>query len=220
MRVVAIVYEGMTLLDLVGPMQAWAFLPAFDVQYVAHEPGPITTDCGLDVVATHSFEDARLDPDVLFVGGAGAPTFNAIADGNLIAFAADRGARAKWITSVCTGSLILGAAGLLDGYRAATHWALRDRLATFGAFPSDERVCFDRNRLTGGGITSGIDFGIAVAAQWAGEEHGKLIELLLEYAPQPPFGTGRPELAGAELADRAGAMLAAELSNEPSSDSR
>jgi cyclohexyl-isocyanide hydratase len=102
------------------------------------------------------------------------------------------------VTSVCTGSLILGAAGLLDGYRATTYWSALDRLAQFGAIPSDERVCIDRNRMTGGGVTSGVDFGIAVAAHWAGDQTGKVIELMMEYAPQPPFGTGRPELADAE----------------------
>lgn len=211
MKVLATLYPGMTLLDLIGPMQAWAFLPDFKVQYITHNAGPVETDCGLPVVATHGFADAWHDPDVLFIGGAGAPILTAIKDEQLIAFLADRGQRAGWVTSVCTGSLILGAAGLLDGYRAATYWAMRDQLTQFGAEPSDARVCFDRNRLTGGGITSGIDFGIAVATHWAGDDHGKLTELLLEYAPEPPFGTGRPELAGTELTERALAMFAAEM---------
>ena len=93
------------------------------------------------------------------------------------------------------GPLLLGAAGLLRGYRAAGHWGARDALAQFGAEPSNERVCIDRNRLTGGGITAGIDFGIAVAGHWAGESTGRVIELIMEYAPQPPYGTGRPDLA-------------------------
>jgi cyclohexyl-isocyanide hydratase len=195
MKIVAAVYPGMTLLDLVGPMQTWSFLPGYEVQFVAGKPGLVQTDCGLGVHATHSFEDAWTDPDVLFVGGAGPPIAQALADERLIAFLTDRGARAHWVTSVCTGALLLGRAGLLRGYRAATYWACREQLAAFGAVPSDERVCIDRNRLTGGGITSGIDFGLRVAAHWAGEDTGRFLELMMEYAPEPPFGCGRPELA-------------------------
>jgi cyclohexyl-isocyanide hydratase len=108
---------------------------------------------------------------------------------------------------VCTGALLLGAAGLLRGYRASVHWGAREALSQFGAEPSNERVCVDRNRLTGAGITAGVDFGIAVAGHWAGESTGRLIELIMEYAPQPPYGTGRPDLADAEtLAAARGAM--------------
>ena len=103
--------------------------------------------------------------------------------------------RARWVFSVCTGSLLLVAAGLLRGYRAAVHWGAREALSQFGAEPSTERICVDRNRLTGGGVTAGIDFGIAMAGRWAGQSMGRVVELLLEYAPQPPYGTGRPELA-------------------------
>lgn len=195
MKIIALIYPGMTLLDLVGPLQAWSFLPDYEVQYVWHRTGEVTTDCGLTVNATHSFEDAWLDPDVLFVGGGAKPTLDVMGDAEAMAFLADRGAKARWVCSVCTGSLLLGAAGLLKGYRASVHWGARDVLSQFGAVPSDERVCVDRNRLTGGGITAGVDFGIAVAGQWAGETAGKVIELLMEYAPQPPYGCGRPELA-------------------------
>ena len=107
----------------------------------------------------------------------------------------------------CTGSLLLGAAGLLRDYRAAVHWGAREALSQFGAELSNERVCIDRNRLTGGGVTAGIDFGIAVAGHWAGENMGRVIELLLEYAPQPPYGTGRPELADPQSLAAARAAL-------------
>jgi cyclohexyl-isocyanide hydratase len=195
MKVLALVYPGMTLLDLVGPMQAWSFLPGYEVQYAWHRPGAVSTDCGLGVQATHSFEDAWTDPDVLFVGGGAKPTLDLLSDSAAIAFLADRGSRSRWVCSVCTGSLLLGAAGLLRGYRAAVHWGARETLTQFGAEPSSERVCVDRNRLTGGGVTAGIDFGITVAGHWAGENMGRVIELILEYAPQPPYGTGRPDLA-------------------------
>src|SRR5215471_13546579 len=198
MKVLALVYPGMTLLDLVGPVQAWSFLPAYEVQYAWHRPGPVLTDCGLSVQATHSFDDAWSDPDVLIVGGGAKPAMDVIGDAAAIGFLADRGSRARWVCSVCTGSLLLGAAGLLQGYRAASHWGAREALSQFGAEPCDERVCVDRNRLTGGGITAGVDFGITVAGHWAGESTGRLIELIMEYAPQPPFGTGHPDLADAQ----------------------
>jgi len=207
MKVLAMVYPGMTLLDLVGPVQAWSFLPGYEVQYAWHSTGPVPTDCGLSVQATHAFADAWSDPDVLMVGGGAKPTLDLLGDSAAIAFVADRGSRARWVCSVCTGSLLLGAAGLLRGYRAAVHWGARDALRQFGAEPSDERVCVDRNRLTGAGITAGVDFGIAVAGHWAGDDTGRLIELIMEYAPQPPYGTGRPDLADAQTLATARAAM-------------
>src|SRR4029450_1402065 len=181
MKVLALVYPGMTLLDLVGPVQAWSFLPEYQVQYAWHRTGPVVTDCGLAVQATHGLEDAWTDPGVLVVGGGAKPTMDLLTDSAAIAFLADRGSRARWVCSVCTGSLLLGAAGLLRGYRAAVHWGAREALNQFGAEPSGERVCVDRNRLTGGGITARVDFGIAVAGRWAGESMGRVIELIMEY---------------------------------------
>jgi cyclohexyl-isocyanide hydratase len=207
MKVLALVYPGMTLLDLVGPMQAWSFLPDYDVQYAWHRTGAVPTDCGLSVQATTSFGDAWTDPDALFVGGGAKPTLDLLGDSVALAFLADRGSRARWVCSVCTGSLLLGAAGLLRGYRAAVHWGAREVLAQFGAKVSSERVCVDRNRLTGGGITAGVDFGIAVAGHWAGESMGRVIELVMEYAPQPPYGTGRPDLADPETLAAARAAM-------------
>jgi cyclohexyl-isocyanide hydratase len=207
MKVLALVYPGMTLLDLVGPLQAWSFLPGYEVQYAWHGPGAVRTDCGLSVHATNSFEDAWTDPDVLVVGGGAKPTLDLLGDSAAIAFLADRGSRARWVCSVCTGSLLLGAAGLLRGYRAAVHWGAREALTQFGAEPSNERVCVDRNRLTGAGITSGVDFGITVAGLWAGESMGRVIELIMEYAPKPPYGTGRPDLADAQTLAAARAAM-------------
>jgi cyclohexyl-isocyanide hydratase len=215
MKVLALVYPGMTLLDLVGPVQAWSFLPGYEVQYAWHRTGPVRTDCGLSVQATNSFEDAWSDPDVLVVGGGAKPTLDLLGDSEAIAFLADRGSRARWVCSVCTGSLLLGAAGLLRGYRAAVHWGARDALSQFGAEPSDERVCVDRNRLTGAGITAGVDFGIAVAGLWAGEGTGRLIELIMEYAPKPPYGTGRPDLADAQTLATARAALQQAMTGGP-----
>ena len=221
MKVLALVYPGMTLLDLVGPMQAWSFLPDYDVQYAWHRSGAVPTDCGLSVQATNSFDDAWTDPDVLFVGGGAKPTLDLLGDSVALAFLADRGSRARWVCSVCTGSLLLGAAGLLRGYRAAVHWGAREVLAQFGAKVSSERVCIDRNRLTGGGITAGVDFGIAVAGHWSGESMGRVIELVMEYAPQPPYGTGRPDLADPQtLAAARAAMQQAMIGVSAEEESR
>ena len=215
MKVLALVYPGMTLLDMVGPLQAWSFLPGYEVQYVWHRSDAVLTDCGLSVQATHSFADAWADPDVLLVGGGAKPTLDLMGDAAAIAFLADRGSRARWVCSVCTGALLLGAAGLLRGYRAAVHWGAREALSQFGAEPSGERVCVDRNRLTGGGITAGIDFGIKMAGLWAGEGTGRVIELIMEYAPQPPFGSGRPELADAQTLAAARAAMHQAMTGAP-----
>ena len=136
MKVLALVYPGMTLLDLVGPLQAWSFLPGYEVQYAWHRSGAVPTDCGLSVQATNSFDDAWTDPDVLFVGGGAKPTLDLLGDSAAIAFLADRGSRARWVCSVCTGSLLLGAAGLLRGYRAAVHWGAREALNQLALSPA------------------------------------------------------------------------------------
>src|SRR5436189_5713412 len=193
MKILTLVYPGMTLLDVVGPVQAWSFLPGYEVQYAWHRAGSVPTDCGLSVQATHSFEDAWTDPDVLMVGGGAKPTLDLLGDSDAIAFLADRGSRARWVCSVCTGALLLGADGLLRGYRASVHWGASEALSQFGAEPSNERVCVDRNRLTGAGITAGVDFGITVAGHWAGEGVGRVIELIMEDAPQPADGQGHPD---------------------------
>jgi cyclohexyl-isocyanide hydratase len=119
-------------------------------------------------------------------------------DAETLAFVARQGAAARYVTSVCTGSLVLGAAGLLKGYKSACHWTSRDFLSAFGAIPVAERVVRDRNRMSGGGVTAGIDFGLTLLAELAGEEVAKSVQLGLEYDPQPPFQSGSPEKAGAE----------------------
>jgi len=214
MKIIAVLFPGMTALDLVGPMQVLGFLPGADIQTVWKHEGPVRSDNGLQLVASHSFATAFADPDILIIGGAAGPTLDIMKDDDAIAFLADRGAKAKWLVSVCTGSLILSAAGLLKGYRASSYWAVRDQLAAFGAVPCDERVVIDRNRMTGGGVTAGIDVGLSLAGTLFGDEFGRLVELFLECAPKPPYGTGRPELAGPELTAQAEGALSAQLSVE------
>jgi cyclohexyl-isocyanide hydratase len=211
MKVLTLIYPGLTLQDALGPLQTWMVLPDFEVQLVWKEKGPLISDCGVPVVATHDFASSFTDPDILLVGGGGKPAFDLLEDEETLAFVADRGARAKWITSVCTGSLILGAAGLLQGYRSACHWYARDKLALFGAIPSPERVVIDRNRASGGGVTAGIDFGLQMISVFAGEQLGRAAELLFEYAPAPPYGCGRPESASPETLAMAKSILSRDM---------
>jgi cyclohexyl-isocyanide hydratase len=133
--------------------------------------------------------------------------FKQLQDDRTLDFIADMGSRATWVPSVCNGSLLLGAAGLLKGYKAASYWYTREQLSLFGAIPTDGRYVIDRNRATGGGMTAGIDFGLVMVGQILGETAGRIFELLFEYAPQPPFGTGRPELADPDTLTAATKML-------------
>jgi cyclohexyl-isocyanide hydratase len=194
-RIQMLVYPGMTLQDLVGPLQVWAAWPGVEIQFAWKNAGPVPTDSGLAVMATTSLADAWTAPDILFAPGGLLPTFELLEDAEVIDFLRTRGAQAKWVTSVCTGAVLLGAAGLLRGYRASTHWFARDSLALFGATPSNERWVIDRNRATGGGVTAGIDFGLAVLAQLASPELARVVQLGLEYSPRPPFRSGTPEEA-------------------------
>lgn len=212
MKVQALIYPGMTLLDIVGPLQAWSFLPGYELQLVWRDTNPVPTDSGIAIPPTHTFETAWQTPDVLLVGGGAKPTLALLGDAATIQFVKDRGARATWVCSVCTGALVLGAAGLLAGYRATTHWSALDALGQFGAEVSDQRVCIDRNRATGGGITAGVDFGLRMMGHWLGDPQAKVVELLMEYAPQPPYGCGRPELADAATRESAQALVKAAMS--------
>lgn len=198
MKIACYLYPGFTSLDLIAPITVWQFVPGVQFEFIAARKGPVDTDTGLAMSATHSYAEASPAPDVVFVPGGAMPTYEALADQALLDSIARGSAGAKWVSSVCTGSLLLGAAGLLQGYRAASHWYARELLTEFGAIPDEARVVIDRNRATGGGVTAGMDFALQMAAQWGGAPAGKLIELIVEYAPQPPFNTGRPELADAE----------------------
>jgi cyclohexyl-isocyanide hydratase len=198
LKIQMLVYPDMTLLDLVGPLQAWSMWPGVEIELVWKSTDPIMTDCGLAVVPTHTFVEASEAPEILFTGGGLEGTTRAMADPDVIAFMKSRGERAAWVTSVCTGALILGAAGLLDGYRATTHWMALDALPNFGAEPIKDRWVIDRNRATGGGVTAGIDFGLALMAEIAGEDLAKAVQLGLEYAPSPPFDSGTPDKATPE----------------------
>jgi len=197
-KVAMLVHDDMILLDLTGPMTA--LVPAMsDIHLVARNRSPVRTDVGIMVQPTSTFDECPADLDVLFVPGGLTGSLAAMDDAATTAFLADRGSRAKWVTSVCTGSLVLGAAGLLRGYRATSHWYVRDLLPLMGAVMVKDRVVTDRNRITGGGVTAGIDFGLVLVAQLRGEDYAKRIQLILEYDPKPPFSAGSPETAGPQL---------------------
>lgn len=202
MRIQLLVYPGMTLLDLVGPLQVWSLWPGAQTQIVWKDTAPVMTDTGMAVVPTASFDDAWAEPGIVFAPGGTAGTFAAMADAEVTGFMRSRGERAGWVTSVCTGALVLGASGLLEGYEATTHWMALDLLEAYGAKPVRQRWVIDRNRATGGGVTAGIDFGLALMAEVAGEDLARAVQLGLEYAPSPPFDSGTPETAGPEAVAR------------------
>jgi cyclohexyl-isocyanide hydratase len=214
LTVAMLVYPDMILLDLAGPQTVFSLLMA-KVHLVAKEARAVTTDVGLPVPPTTTFAECPEQLDVLFVPGGLKGTVAAMDDRDTLDFLASRGRSARYVTSVCTGSLVLGAAGLLRGYRAASHWYVRDLLSLLGATPAAERVVVDRNRVTGGGVTAGIDFALTLAATLRSEEYARRLQLVLEYDPQPPYRAGTPETAGAATADdvrrrRAPAIAAAQ----------
>jgi cyclohexyl-isocyanide hydratase len=196
--VAMLLYPEFTALDLIGPQILFSFLPGRTVHLVAKTPQTVMSDTGVPIVPTATFDDLPADLEILFVPGGTRGAVAAMEDAETIAFLRDRGARAGYVTSVCTGALVLGAAGLLDGYKATTHWTVRDLLPLVGAEPVAARVVTDRNRITGGGVTAGIDFGLTILADLAGEDLARRGQLGIEYDPQPPFAAGSPEQAGPE----------------------
>jgi cyclohexyl-isocyanide hydratase len=193
-----LLYPGFTLLDLAGPQTAFGLHGTTHLIWKTMDPVP--TDMGVSVNPTMTFADVPEALDVLFVPG-GFGTNAAMQDQEILDFLARAGATARYVTSVCTGSVILGMAGLLDGYRAATHWAFYAPLEALGIEASHERVAVDRNRITGGGVTAGIDFGLTVIAELKGRDVAEFTQLALEYAPQPPFNAGHPRTARQEIVE-------------------
>ena len=204
-HVAFLLYPQVTQLDLTGPAQVLSRLGDARIDLVAKTRDPVPTDAGFDLLPTATFDDVAA-ADVLCVPG-GFGTVPALRDAATLDWLRRVGAQAAWVTSVCTGSLLLAAAGLLDGYRAACHWASREQLALFGVEVATERVVFDRNRVTGGGVTAGIDFALALTAAIRGEDHARFVQLSLEYDPAPPFDSGSPERADAATIARYRAMV-------------
>lgn len=194
-KIAMVMYPGMTALDLVGPLYFLGLISGAEVQLVAGAKAPMLADRNLALVPTHTYDEVPADLDVLFVPGSGMGTIGAMRDDRLIAFLADRGSRAGLVTSVCTGSCVLGAAGLLQGYRATSHWGVRDVvLPLVGATPVKSRIVRDRNRITAGGVSAGLDFGIRLTREFRGEGAARVAQLIAEYEPEPLFkGGGDPD---------------------------
>jgi cyclohexyl-isocyanide hydratase len=196
-----LLYPNLTQLDLTGPAQVLSRAPGVRMHYLWKTIEPIPSDAGFALMPTTIFEDCPQLDLICVPGGAGQVAL--MKDEETLSFLRRQAENAKYVTSVCTGSLILGAAGLINGYKSACHWMYRDFLPAFGAIPVNARVVKDRNRISGGGVTAGIDFALTVVAEIWGEETAKMIQLYLEYNPQPPFNAGSPEGAGPELTAKA-----------------
>jgi cyclohexyl-isocyanide hydratase len=208
LTIAMLLYPGCTALDLVGPQLTFATLPGATVHLVWKDLAPVMSDSGLAIVPTTTLAACPRDLDVLFVGGSARATWPLMVDDEVVSFVRDRGERARYVTSVCTGSFLLGAAGLLKGYRATSYWAVRHLLPKLGATPLEDRVVVDRNRITGGGVTAGIDFGLQLSAILRGQDFAESQQLMIEYAPEPPFA-GSPAEARPEVVAQGRARFAA-----------
>jgi putative intracellular protease/amidase len=194
-QIAMLMYPGMTVMDLMGPHCFLGALMGAKVFLVAKSLDPVTSDTGVTITPTATFKTCPRDLTVLFTPGGTDGTLAAAVDPETRAFMADRGARAKYVTSVCSGSLILGAVGLLKGYKATSHWSVRHVLAGFGAIPTDARVVRDRNRITGAGVTAGLDFGLTMVAELRDRTYAECCQLMSEYDPDPPFSAGSMKTA-------------------------
>src|ERR1700758_5265041 len=192
-----LLFPRVTQLDFTGPLQVFSSLRDAKVHLIWKCIEPVTSDSVMMLTPTTTFADCP-QLDVICVPG-GAGTDEMVNDEEMLAFLRKQAEGAKYVTSVCTGSLVLGAAGLLRGYRAATHWSAIDHLPAFGAIPSRTRVCTDRNRVTGGGVTAGIDFALTLVSMLVDRKTAEAIQLRLEYNPAPPFNSGSPDTAPAEI---------------------
>jgi cyclohexyl-isocyanide hydratase len=188
-----LLFPGITQLDLTGPAEVFGNVPGAEIHLIWKSLDPIPTGKGWKILPTTTF--AACPPlDVICVPG-GSGQIALMSDDETLDFLCHQSATARYITSVCTGALVLGAAGLLRGYRATCHWMSHDQLALLGAIPIDQRIVWDRNRITSAGVSAGIDFALSVVADLCGQETSKTIQLTMEYDPQPPFHAGHPKKA-------------------------
>ncbi|HET7295547.1 MAG TPA: DJ-1/PfpI family protein [Gemmatimonadales bacterium] len=200
MDIAIVLYDRFTALDAVGPYEVLSRVPGAQLRFLAVEPGPVRTDNGvLTVLAEHGLEEMPRPEVIVVPGGPGEVA--ARAGGRLLEWLRRAHATSTWTTSVCTGSLILAAAGLLQGKTATSHWLALGKLAEMGATPSHERVVYDGKIVTAAGVSAGIDMGLALASTLAGETVAQAIQLGIEYDPQPPFDSGSPEKAPAEIVE-------------------
>jgi cyclohexyl-isocyanide hydratase len=201
-----LIFPKVTQLDFTGPLQVFSSMPGAKVHLIWKRIEPVPSDSVLTLTPTTSFADCPQLDVICVPGGAGINDM--VNDEEMLDFLREQAKGAKYITSVCTGSLVLGAAGLLKGYRAATHWTAMEFLEAFGAVPTNTRVCVDRNRITGGGVTAGIDFALTLVSIMVDRRTAEAIQLGIEYNPAPPFNSGSPDTAPAEILELAKERIA------------
>jgi transcriptional regulator GlxA family with amidase domain len=213
-QIAIVLYPGLTALDALGPYEVLKFLPGAEIRFVAREPGPVVTDrAALVIGATHSFEETPA-PYLVLVPGSEANTTTAMANGRMISWLQSVHEDSTWTTSVCSGSLILAAAGLLEGKPATSHWWALRSLSRFGAVPiSDERVVRSGKIWTAAGVSAGLDLALALVGEIAGREQAEIVQLRLEYDPHPPFDAGHPRKATQQVREKAAKALAGDASN-------
>jgi transcriptional regulator GlxA family with amidase domain len=200
MQIAILIFDKLVALDCVGPYEVFSRLPGAEVIFVAREAGPKRTDTGALALTADRTLDELTDPEIVLVPG-GEGNRPLMRDQAVLDWIRLAHRRSDWTTSVCTGSLVLGAAGILDGKRATSHWAFRDRLREFGAVPVAERVVHDGKVVTAAGVSAGIDMALHLAREIAGEEVAQAIQLGIEYDPAPPFDAGSPEKAPPAIVD-------------------
>ncbi len=213
MKFAALLFPQVTQLDLTGPVQLFSRLPGATVDLAWHSLEPVPTDAGFSILPTTTFADAPAADVIMVPGGQGA--FDLLDDEDALRFVREQAETARYITSVCTGAFVLGAAGLLDGRRATTHWASHSMLPLVGAVPEHARVVRDGNVITGGGVTSGLDFALTVAAELYGPDAARRVQLTMEYDPHPPYDAGAPDRPEADPVHVEQMRAAALASREP-----
>lgn len=214
-QIAMLLYPGFAALDLVGPQYLFASMMGAKIYLISptDDLKPVTSGEGLSIVPSHTLSECPKSLDILFVPGGANGTLNAMKNAQLIDFIAGKASASRYITSVCTGSLLLGKAGLLKGKKATSHWTCLELLPEFGAIPLKQRVVWDGNIVTGGGVTAGIDFGLQIVAALRGETYAKAIQLQAEYDPDPPFDSGSPEKAEPFVADNVKGIFAPLVQN-------
>jgi cyclohexyl-isocyanide hydratase len=200
-----LLFPNLTQLDLTGPYEVLSKIRGAELFLVWKTRHPIRADSGLTMTPTVTFADCPQLDVICVPGGLGVGDL--LTDAETLNFLRKQSESARYVTSVCTGALVLGAAGLLKGHRAVTHWTAMEFLEPFGAIPADERVVVDGKIITGGGVTAGIDFGLRLVAEISGEETARAVQLAIEYDPRPPFACGHPRLAEPALVERMRARL-------------
>lgn len=208
MQIAILIFDRITALDAVGPLEILARLPDADIRIVARQAGPVRADRGsgrLGLIADHALEDVP-SPDILLIPGA-RDMSPVMTDETVLDWVRAAHETTSWTVSVCTGALVLAAAGLLQGKRATTHWSAHARLADYGATPVAERVVTDGKIMTGAGVSAGIDLALKLSAEIAGEDHARFVQLMTEYDPHPPFDGGTPDKTPDPIRKRAFTLL-------------